>query len=175
MLRRTAGAGRAAAGTGGLAMFLANLSTEPEGRGWRRSGAGRQLADRVCAYPVFVFQGVVLMNVLDTTLRSLVERDTFALLAVLTRDGDIILRPIGGRWGSGIVDAVHEMAERYPGCKMRLFEQNCDWKRYFEGIVSREQVLPYAEFSPETKAGLEVVRRKALGWEESDWPRRICF
>ncbi|MDI6907919.1 MAG: hypothetical protein QMC81_10620 [Thermoanaerobacterales bacterium] len=106
-------------------------------------------------------------QVLDA-VKSLVERGTFALLAVLTPEGDVILRPIGGRWGSGIVDAVQEMAARYPGCKMRLFEQNCDWRRYFEGIVSRDQVLPYAEYSPETKAALEAVRRKVLGWKGLD-------
>lgn len=95
--------------------------------------------------------------------KGLVERGTFAVLAVLTKEGDVVLRPIGGRWEAGIVDAVREMAEKYPGCKMRLFEQECDWERYFEGIVSREQVLPYAYYSPETKAALEEVRRKVLG------------
>jgi len=75
-------------------------------------------------------------------VKSLVERGTFAVLAVLTKEGNVVLRPIGGRWGAGIVDAVQEMAEKYPGCKMRLFEQNYDdWERYFEGIVPKEQVL----------------------------------
>lgn len=75
-------------------------------------------------------------------VRSLVERGTFAVLAVLTPDGDVVLRPIGGRWGAGIVDAIREMAERYPGCRMRLFERRYDdWDRYFRHVVGREQVL----------------------------------
>lgn len=55
------------------------------------------------------------------------------------------------------------MAKKYPGCKMRLFEQSYDWDKYFEGIVDREQVLPYADYSPETKAALEEFRRQVLG------------
>jgi hypothetical protein len=96
-------------------------------------------------------------------VKSLIERDTFAVLAVLTREGDVVLRPIGGRWGAGIRDAVQEMAEKYPGCKMRLFEQECNYEKYFKGIVVRDQVLPYADFSPETRAAIEEVRRKVLG------------
>lgn len=100
-------------------------------------------------------------------IKGLVERDTFALLAVKNVDGEVVLRPIGGRWGSGIRDAVREMAEKYPGCKMRLLGQEVDYK-HFEGIVPREQVLPYTEYSPETKAALEEVRRKVLdpSWKE---------
>lgn len=100
---------------------------------------------------------------LNDTVKSLVERDTFAVLAVLIQEGDVVLRPIGGRWGAGIRDAVREMAEKYPGCKMRLFEQECSYEKYFKGIVARDQVLPYADFSPETKAAIEEVRRKVLG------------
>lgn len=101
---------------------------------------------------------------------GLAERDTFAVLSVKSADGEVVLRPIGGRWGSGIVDAVREMAEKYPGCKMQLFERSHDYRRYFEGIVPREQVLPYAEYSPETKAALEEVRRKVLSpsWKEPE-------
>jgi hypothetical protein len=94
-------------------------------------------------------------------VKSLVERGTFAVLAVLTREGDVVLRPIGGRWGSGIRDAVQEMAEKYRGCKMRLFSQEIDYK-HFGDIVSRDQVLPYADYSPETKAALEELRRQVL-------------
>lgn len=96
-------------------------------------------------------------------VRSLVERGTFAVLAVCTAEGEVVLRPIGGRWDPGIVDAVREMAEKYPGCKMRLFEQSYDWERYFDGIVEREQVLPYSDYSPETKTALEELRRQVLG------------
>lgn len=70
------------------------------------------------------------------------ERGTFAVLVVLTPDGDVVLRPIGGRWDAGIVDAIREMAERYPGCRMRLFERPYDdWDLYFKHVVGREQVL----------------------------------
>lgn len=100
---------------------------------------------------------------LINTAKDLVERDTFAVLVVLTQEGNVVLRPIGGRWGAGIRDAVEEMAEKYPGCKMRLFEQECNYEKYFKGIVARDQVLPYADFSPETKAAIEDVRRKVLG------------
>lgn len=84
------------------------------------------------------------MNIeeLLNSTKSLVEQGTFAVLAVLTKEGEVTLRPIGGRWGAGIVDAVKEMAEKYPGCRMRLFEQNYDdWQRYFQGIISKEQLL----------------------------------
>jgi len=54
-------------------------------------------------------------------VRSLVERGTFAVLAVRTAEGDVVLRPIGGRWDPGIVNSVREMAEKYTGCKTRLF------------------------------------------------------
>lgn len=100
-------------------------------------------------------------QVLDA-VRSLVERGTFAVLAVLTAQGDVVLRPIGGRWGSGIRDAVEEAAGKYPGCRMQLFERACDYERYFEGIVPKEQVLPYAACPPEAKAALEELRRRVL-------------
>lgn len=45
----------------------------------------------------------------------------------------------------------------------RLFEQRCDWKRYFEEVVDRERVLPYLDYSAETKAALEELRQKVLG------------
>jgi hypothetical protein len=95
-------------------------------------------------------------------VKSLVEPDVFAMLAVLTGEGEVILRPIGGHWGSGIRDAIKEMSERYPGCKMQLFTRESD-RKYFDGIVSREQVLPYAAFSPELKAAINAFRRKVLG------------
>lgn len=56
-----------------------------------------------------------------------------AVLVVKTAEGNVVLKPIGGRWGAGIVEAVREIAEKYPGCKMRLFEQECNWERYFKG------------------------------------------
>lgn len=86
-----------------------------------------------------------------------IEQGVFAILAVKPVDGEAFFRPIGGSYGSGIRDAVQEMAEKYPGCKMRLFESTSEHK-YFVGIVPREQVLPYADYSPETKAALERLR-----------------
>lgn len=80
--------------------------------------------------------------VTEDAVKSLVEPGVFAVLAALTAEGDVVLRPIGGSWGAGIVDAIRETAERYPGCKMRLFEQNYrDWKMYYKDIVPRAQVL----------------------------------
>lgn len=96
-------------------------------------------------------------------VNGLVESSTFAILAAMTKQGNVVLRPIGGQWGSGIIDAIQETAEKYPGCKMQLFERCNDWKRYFEGIVDREQVLPYADFPPEAKKALEEIRQKVLG------------
>lgn len=78
----------------------------------------------------------------NVSVKSLAEPGIFAVLVVMTQEGEVLMRPIGGRWGAGIVDAVQEMAQRYPNCKMRLFEQNYrDWKMYFEGIIAREQML----------------------------------
>jgi len=72
-----------------------------------------------------------LENVLNI-LPDLADGKVFALLVILTADKEIILKPIGGKYGSGIIDAVKEAAEKYPGCKMKLFEQNYDdWNRYF--------------------------------------------
>lgn len=45
-------------------------------------------------------------------VRSLVERGTFVVLAVRAAEGEAVLKPIGGRWDPGIVDAVREMAEK---------------------------------------------------------------
>jgi hypothetical protein len=110
------------------------------------------------------FLGGVFVNKEEITdvIGSLVEPGVFAVLAVLTAEGEVVLRPIGGRWGAGIVDAVQEMAEKYPGCRMRLFEQNDDWERYYKGIVSKEQVISLSleGLSPETRAALEGLQRK---------------
>lgn len=81
-------------------------------------------------------------RVMVDVVKSLVEPGVFAVLAALTAEGEVVLRPIGGSWGAEIVDAIRETAERYPGCKMRLFEQDYrDWKVYYKNIVPREQVL----------------------------------
>ncbi|MEZ0536015.1 hypothetical protein ACAG39_02060 [Caldicellulosiruptoraceae bacterium PP1] len=75
-------------------------------------------------------------------INSLADKGTFALLVVLTQDGEVILRPIGGKWDSGIINAIQEMNEKYPNCKMKLFEQNYDdWFRYFKNVVNKEQLI----------------------------------
>jgi len=80
-------------------------------------------------------------NIFDA-MPSLTQPGTFAILVVLLPSGERVLRPIGGEWGSGIVEAVCEMAEKYPDGKMKLFEENYDaWWRYFEGNIPRERLL----------------------------------
>lgn len=75
-------------------------------------------------------------------LKSLADESVFALLIGLTSEGEVVLRPIGGKWGSGIIPAIKEMNQKYPGCKMKLLERNYDdWFKYFSHVVSKEQVL----------------------------------
>lgn len=85
-----------------------------------------------------------LSNIEDTLniLPDLVNKEIFALLVILTADEKVVLRPIGGKYGSGIIDAIREAAEKYPGCKMKLLEENYNsWDRYFKHVVSREQII----------------------------------
>lgn len=42
-------------------------------------------------------------HVTADVVKSLVEPGVFAVLAALTVEGDVVLRPISGSWGSGIV------------------------------------------------------------------------
>lgn len=75
-------------------------------------------------------------------LPELADEKVFGLLVILTADEEVILRPIGGRYGSGIIDAVKEAAEKYPGCRMKLFEENYDnWDRYFKHVVAKKQII----------------------------------
>lgn len=68
-------------------------------------------------------------------LKDLALREVFALLVAETENGDIILRPIGGRYGSGIIEAIEEMKENFPGCRMKLFEVDySNYNRYSRGI-----------------------------------------
>jgi hypothetical protein len=118
-------------------------------------------------------------NVSDT-VEALVEKGIFGLLAVKPVEGDVVLRPIGGRWDSGIIDAIQEMADKYPGCKMRLFDQESNFDKYFKGIVSKDQVQPYADLSPQAKAAIEEVRRKVFSppWkvnEDSKLERQVNY
>lgn len=73
---------------------------------------------------------------------ELAKKSVFALLLVITPDGEIVPRPIGNPHGSSIHEAILEMNEKYPGSKMKLFEQNYDsWRRYFDGIIDHAQLL----------------------------------
>jgi len=68
---------------------------------------------------------------------------SFAILMVLTENGDRVIRPIGGGWHNGINDTIEEMHEKFPNCKMKIYEENYNsWSKYFvPNGVSREQVL----------------------------------
>ncbi|GHU89699.1 hypothetical protein FACS1894202_08340 [Clostridia bacterium] len=77
---------------------------------------------------------------LTGTVRELVKPGVFAFLAVLTREGDAVFMVIGGAGNPSITEVIQEAAVKYPGCKMRLFEDNYN-SGYFKGIVSREQML----------------------------------
>lgn len=78
----------------------------------------------------------------EKILKALADESIFALLISVTQEGEVILRPIGGEWGSGIIVAIEEMNKKYPGCKMKLLERNYDdWFRYFKHVVPKEQVI----------------------------------
>jgi len=69
-------------------------------------------------------------------------QNVFALLLILTECGETFIRPIGGEWENGINDAVEEMDTKYPGCKMKLFEDFHNSNKYFiPNGVSKERIL----------------------------------
>lgn len=73
---------------------------------------------------------------------ELAQKGIFAILLVITPEGEVVPRPIGNPFGSSIHEAILEMNERYPSSKMKLFEQNYDsWRRYFNGIIDHDQLL----------------------------------
>jgi hypothetical protein len=76
---------------------------------------------------------------LNNIVSCMAEQSTFTILLAQTTEGEVVVRPIGKHWGGEIGDAVQEMAERYPGCKIRLFNGNSDWRKYFSGITAKEQ------------------------------------
>ncbi|MEZ0536025.1 hypothetical protein ACAG39_02110 [Caldicellulosiruptoraceae bacterium PP1] len=79
---------------------------------------------------------------IEKIIESLADKRVFALLIGVTQEGEIVLRPIGGEWGSGIINAIQEMNEKYPNCKMKLLEEDyTNWNKYFKGIVDREQLI----------------------------------
>jgi hypothetical protein len=73
----------------------------------------------------------------------LAEKSVFALLIVKTTGGETVLRPIGGSYGAGINDAIGEMLEKHPGCKMKMFEENYnDYFDYFKPMgMTKEQLI----------------------------------
>ena len=79
----------------------------------------------------------------DAILLDFPIEKSFALLLILTTDGKIFVRPIGGHWDNGINDAIEEAKERYPQCKMKIYEENYGaWKKYFmQNGVSKDNVL----------------------------------
>ncbi|WAM33337.1 hypothetical protein [Caldicellulosiruptor morganii] len=78
----------------------------------------------------------------EKLLKALADKSVFALLIVETEDGKVILRPIGGEWGSGIIPAIEEMDRKYPGCKMKLLERNYrDWFEYFQHVIPKERMI----------------------------------
>lgn len=72
-----------------------------------------------------------------------VKDGVFALLVVKTADGETVIRPIGGGYGNGINDAIEEILEKYPDCKLKIYEENYSaWRRYFEPFgIGRERIL----------------------------------
>ena len=78
----------------------------------------------------------------DNLPHNLAQKGVFAILIALTTKGEVVSRPIGGPWDSGITEAIRELDEAYPGCKMKLFERSYDARRrYFEGEISRDRLL----------------------------------
>ncbi|MCL1996834.1 MAG: hypothetical protein FWG63_11555 [Defluviitaleaceae bacterium] len=64
-------------------------------------------------------------------LSDIFSEGIFAFVVFQTIEGEFHVRPIGGDWGSGIADAVHEIKNNYPGCKIKLFEQSYTANRRF--------------------------------------------
>lgn len=78
----------------------------------------------------------------EKIIESLADKRVFALLIGVTQEGEIVLRPIGGEWGSGIIPAIEEMSEKYPNCKMKLLERSYDdWFKYFTHVVPKERLI----------------------------------
>jgi len=76
----------------------------------------------------------------------------FALLVIQTADGQTLVRPIGGGWPNGINDTIEEMSAKYPGCKMKMYEENYGaWRKYFEpnGVPKDSVIIGVGTFIPE--------------------------
>ena len=71
------------------------------------------------------------------------QKGLFALLIVLTKEGETRLRPIGGAFPNGINDAIEEMDKKFPGCKMKFLERDyTDWDGYYrQNGIPKERIL----------------------------------
>jgi len=96
---------------------------------------------------------------MNDALKSLMDYDTFALLVAVTSSGDVVLRPIGRRYGASIIQAIEEINNRHPDSKMKLFYQDYDYDKYFKGIVPLERVFPWAGLNEEQLSEIKEYRR----------------
>jgi len=72
----------------------------------------------------------------------LAEPGVFAVLLIQTLEDKTLIRPIGGQWHPGIIDAIEEADKTFPSCKVKLLERNYnDWRKYFRGVVPNERLL----------------------------------
>ncbi|MEZ0535977.1 hypothetical protein ACAG39_01870 [Caldicellulosiruptoraceae bacterium PP1] len=79
---------------------------------------------------------------IEKIIESLSDKRVFALLIGVTQEGEIVLRPIGGEWDSGIINAIQEMNQKYPNCKMKLLERSYDdWFKYFTHVVQKDRMI----------------------------------
>lgn len=78
----------------------------------------------------------------ERAINGLVGRGVFAVLVAETAGGEIVIRPIGGSYDYNITNVAIALDEQYPGCKMRLFEQNYDsFGRYFKKVISKDRLI----------------------------------
>jgi hypothetical protein len=79
----------------------------------------------------------------NTSVHTLSAADlvkSFGVIIALTAQGELVSRPLGGEWENGICDAVEEVANAYPGCKIKLFTSNYEPK-YWKDIIPSDRIL----------------------------------
>ena len=57
----------------------------------------------------------------------------FTLIIIKTLEDNIFIRPVGGKYGHSINEAVKEVDKRYPGCKIKVLTEECN-PRYIKMI-----------------------------------------
>ena len=57
-------------------------------------------------------------------IQALVEKNTFAILIIQTKDKQVILQPINKDFNLSISYTIKEAKEKYPDAKMKLYEEN---------------------------------------------------